>query len=447
MRILAALLAVVACGASGPAATAGQDALEVLTLDHALALAREHNRPTQAASLDEARAADRTAALHTQRYPAFDLKVFEGGFLSPLAFTFREGAFGTYPATGPIPFTDIEVESPRTLATGVLFTAVQPLTQLRRLSTGERLLDLERQIAAQKTRAAQQQAVGDVRRAYYGLQQVRAGLDAIGQALTQLEELQRVVGQYVERQVALEGDRLAVQTERARAEHTRLTLRNQQATLQETLNLLMGRDLAMRFDVEPLREAAPAPQDLDAVVARAREHRPAVLEAELNVRRADANLRLKRQERMPDVSLAFGMLRLFNVEVLPPTWAAASVLVSWEPFDWGRRSHEADERERTLEQARLGLEEARARVEVDVREKSRAVADARDALTVARLARDTAAERLRVATDRYRVEASLLKDVLEAQTALARTTQEYQQALGAFWTARADFDQAVGTDE
>jgi outer membrane protein TolC len=34
--------------------------------------------------------------------------------------------------------------------------------------------------------------------------------------------------------------------------------------------------------------------------------------------------------------------------------------------------------------------------------------------------------------------------VLEAQTAMARATQEYEQALGAFWTARADLEQAIG---
>jgi outer membrane protein len=72
------------------------------------------------------------------------------------------------------------------------------------------------------------------------------------------------------------------------------------------------------------------------------------------------------------------------------------------------------------------------------------VTEAHAAIGVAQLARDTAAERLRVAADRYKVEATLLKDLLEAQTAMAQATQVYQQALGTFWTARADFDQAVG---
>jgi outer membrane protein TolC len=137
-------------------------------------------------------------------------------------------------------------------------------------------------------------------------------------------------------------------------------------------------------------------------------------------------------------------VRLYNVEVIPQTVAAAGVLVSWEPFDWGRRRLERSGKARTLEQARLGLQEAHAQVTLDVNAKVRKVREAQGALQVAELKRETEAERLRVATDKYRVESALLKDVLEAQTAVARATQEYQQALGAFWTARADLDEAIG---
>jgi outer membrane protein TolC len=153
---------------------------------------------------------------------------------------------------------------------------------------------------------------------------------------------------------------------------------------------------------------------------------------------------LTERKRVPDVGVAFAFARLFNVEVIPETIAAAGVLVSWEPFDWGRRKLERIGKARTLEQARLAEQEAVSLVTLDVNAKHRKVQETRSALELADLARQTASERLRVATERYRVEAALLKDVLEAQTAVARATQEYQQALGAFWTARADLDEAVG---
>jgi outer membrane protein len=417
---------------------------DLLTLERAIDQAAAANRLTKIATLEERKATAAASALHAQRGPRLDLKTFAGGFLSPLDFSFQQGAFGTYPATGPIPFQDITVASPRSLGTAVLFTAIQPITQLKRIAMGEKLFALERDLDVEKTREQRQNVTGDVRRTYYGLIQTRAGLVAVGQALAQIEELTRVVEQYVQRQVALDSDLLSVRTERARAEHSRLVLRNQEQTLKERLNLLMGRPLLTPLEIAPLPDALPADADLDAAVAASRRTRPAIRQATINVSRAEQDLALKERERLPDVSLAFGFARLFNVAVLPPTTAAAAVLFTWEPFDWGRRRQEAVQRGHVLEQARLAQQEAEAQVELDVRVKARKAIEARDLLNVARLARETAAERLRVATERYRVESALLRDVLEAQTALARSTQEYEQAVGAFWTARADFEQAIG---
>jgi outer membrane protein len=437
------LLALVCLAIAAPPADA-QATADLLTLNRAVELALASNRPLQAAALDQQRQEDDVAALRTRRFPALDVKVFEGAFLSPVEFTFRQGAFGIFPATGPIPFADISVDSPRRLSTAVLFTAVQPLTQLRKISRGESLLKLGSDLVEEKTRERRQQLVADVRRAYYGLQQTSAGLAALREALTQLEELERVVAQYVDQQVALPADHLAVRTERARTDSQLLMLRNLQATLTERINLLIGRDLSTAFTVEPLAAPAIDQRSVEAAVASARTSRPAVREADLTVRRASADLDLHALDRLPDVSVALGVVRLANVDVLPRNVAAASLVLTWEPFDWGRRRHEADARRRSLEQARIGVLETQALVDLDVRSKARAVTEAHAAIGVAQLGRDAAAERLRVATDRYKVEATLLKDLLEAQTAMARAAQVYQQALGTFWTARADFDQAVG---
>ncbi len=417
---------------------------EVLTLDHAIELALLGNREVQMAGLDEGRAADDLASLRTKRRPVVDLKTLEGGFLSPVQFSFRQGAFGSFPATGPIPLADLTVDSPRQLSTAVMVTAVQPLTQLRKISQGETLLKLGGDLAVEKTRERRQAIVADVRRTYYGLQQARAGAVALREGLTELEELERVVRQYVAQEAALPADQMAVAAERARVDRDLLVVGNLEATLTERMNLLLGRDLATPFTVTEAIPADAPGGTLAEAVARAATARSAIRQAELNVRRAAEDLRLKRMDRLPDVSVGVAYLRLFNVDVVPRNVAAASLILSWQPFDWGRTRHETDARARTLEQARLGVQQARSLVELDVRAKYRALAEARETLRFTTRARETAAERLRVATDRYRAEAALLKDVLAARTAVAQATQEYQQALGTFWSARAELDQAIG---
>ena len=62
------------------------------------------------------------------------------------------------------------------------------------------------------------------------------------------------------------------------------------------------------------------------------------------------------------------------------------------------------------------------------------------------MAQATSREKLRVKTNQYHVQAALLPDVLQMRADVASSDDQYQQALLAFWTAKADFEQALGED-
>ena len=67
-------------------------------------------------------------------------------------------------------------------------------------------------------------------------------------------------------------------------------------------------------------------------------------------------------------------------------------------------------------------------------------------MRVSQLAVDSSREKLRVATNRFTHQAAMLKDVLTAQSAVAEGSNNYQQALSAYWKARADFERAIGRE-
>jgi outer membrane protein TolC len=132
------------------------------------------------------------------------------------------------------------------------------------------------------------------------------------------------------------------------------------------------------------------------------------------------------------------------VSVLPRNTAGVGLTLNWEPFDWGRRKHELTEREKTLEQAREGLREAESLILREVSDRFRKLREAQALLRVSQLHQEAAREKLRVATHKYKQEVTLYKDVLQTQTAGAEAQDQYQQALLAFWTARADLEKALG---
>jgi outer membrane protein TolC len=55
-------------------------------------------------------------------------------------------------------------------------------------------------------------------------------------------------------------------------------------------------------------------------------------------------------------------------------------------------------------------------------------------------------EKLRVRTNEYQLQAAMLADVLRVRAELADMDDRYQQALLTFWTAKADFEHAMGEE-
>jgi outer membrane protein TolC len=237
---------------------------EVLTLERALTLALEGNREIRNAVLDVTKAEDTLRAFRTQGLPQFSVYALGTRALEDISVRVPEGAFGDFPATGPIPATDTDVTTPAARKTLILGQVARPLTQLRNVSLGTRLKRANLEITRERLRAKRQAVEDDVRRAYYGLLRSQSGLAAAEEALAALRELDRVVEERVAQRVELPAGGLEVKARLAREEHEALSLRNGLVSGREQLNDLLGRPIDVPFSVDPVPEIAPYEADLEA---------------------------------------------------------------------------------------------------------------------------------------------------------------------------------------
>jgi outer membrane protein TolC len=427
--------------AAAATAAAGRQA-PVLPLEQAVALARQQNRPLQAARLDVASATHEIETFRAQRKPLFDVKVGTGTVVAPLSFRFAEGVFGTLPSTGPIPPTDVTITTNPRLSTVVFASVIQPLTQLPRIGHGVNAAELGAQVAAEQVRLQEATLVANVRKAYYAIVQAESAMRARAESLRYARELLRLTEQYESQRVVLPADVLAARAGVEEQEQQAAIAGRAAQGYREQLNILLGRDLDEAFTAEPFQPAVPSEVELRAAETTALEARPEVRIARLQARRAEAALGATKTPSMPDLSVAFEYTGFYGFEVLPHHGALFGVLASWEPWDWGR--HKADrERARIRQgQAALAVTETESMVRVDVRARFRALQDAFAMVHVSEGAREAARERLRVATDRFAQDAALQRDVLEAQARLAGADAARDQAVGAYWSARAEFERA-----
>jgi outer membrane protein len=426
-------------------------AVETLTLDQAIKIASQNNRSAKNAKLEVEKASDKVAALRTRRLPSFKLTTLVSQPLSTFDTNFEKGVFGTYPGIGPVPAENTVVTSSTNTTALMLAQVSQPLTQLRRIGLQIKQQEVGQQISQAELRATEQTIVNEVKRAYYAILQTQGATKAAEESVRLYRELDRVTGEYVMQQVALRTDQMDVQTRLAKAEYQVLTLTDQLSSQKEQLNLLLGRDVRTEFTVsDGLETAQVAMRETDLTQAhqRALAQRPEISEARLRVRQADLDRRAKKSEFIPDVSLTFSHISTFNYsDFAPRSVSGLGIQVEWEIFDWGRKKRELSEKARTVSQADNSLLETESQVLIEVNDRFRQLQEACQLIRIARLAQTQARANVQMATYKYRLDAVLLKDVLQTQTSLADANYEYQKALLSFWTAKADFEKALGEDK
>jgi outer membrane protein TolC len=368
--------------------------------------------------------------------------------LQSFDFVLQKGVLGVYPGTGPLPANDVHLKTPLEPTVMITGKVQQPLTSLIRIRRNLDTLRTGVELAREQMRANRQDTVREVKRLYYTIQQVESILQSAHETVALYKELGRLTENYVAGEVVLKSELLDVQTHLAKAEQSESVLEDQEATAKEQLNQLLGRDVLTPFQVQPVLDDIGNSTGLEAARQRALEQRPEIRQAKLRQTQAEQDLRAKKAEYIPDVAAEFNTLRFVNYGQFFPTGSnSVGVNVSWEPFDWGRKKHEAAEKQHSVDQARNSHQDAINSVLVDVNDKYRRLRQSETQLRIARLAQQTAIESLRVTKNRFAVQSVLLKDVLQGQVSLEQSNSDYQQALLSVWNSRADFERALGEDQ
>lgn len=435
----------------GSTAIAMSQETDAVTLDQAIKLAIENNRSAQNARIEVEKQTDKLAAAKTYRLPTFKVDSLVSQPLSTFDTHFAKGVFGTYPGIGPVPFEDTTIESSTKPTAVTVLQIAQPITQLKRIGLQIKQQQLEREISQSQVRETEQAIVNSVKRAYYAILQTRGQARAAEESVKLYRELDRVTGEYVMQQVALKTDQMDVQTRLAKAEYQLMTITNQLSEQKEQLNLLLGRDVNATFTVaDEIATAQALMRETDLVEARQRAlaQRPEIREARLKMQQADLDRRAKKSEFIPDVSVTYNYVSTFNQsDFMPRSVSGVGVQIEWEFFDWGRKKHEVAEKARTVSQANNSLLDVQNQVVMEVNAKFRDLHEACELIRIARLAQTEAHANVQLVAYKYKLDAVLLKDVLQAQTSLADANYDYQKALLSFWTAKADFEKALGEDK
>jgi outer membrane protein TolC len=301
-------------------------------------------------------------------------------------------------------------------------------------------------LAREGVRGQEQEITRQVKDAYYQLAQLQTQVESAKATVHALMALSTVMEQRLSAQTVLVSDSLTVKARLKQQRYQLLVLQNDSEVQKQSLNHLLGRDLRTQFTVEMQPAQDTAESDLEIARKQALEQRPELREARLQTKSAQLEVRRERAEYIPDLSLSVNYLSFQNVNFLPQNAGSAGFSLKWQPFDWGYKKHRIRELKAATEQTVLTEQDAEQRVLLDVDDKFRKLGEARMLLDAETDAREAAQAKLREVTDRFAQQSALLPDLLQQQSAVTQSDAQYQQALAGFWTARAEFEKAIGAN-
>lgn len=418
----------------------------VLTLEEALVLARSNNRDLKQWGFDVGKRREALGEARTHLYPRLDTSVLAAELLTPLDFTVKKGQFGTFPGTGPIPGSNTDLHTPARPIAIVSVTATQPLTQLIRIHlfvSAQRLKVDESQLSFDER---EQKLTDDVRQSYYQVLQSQIRYESQQSTVKYLEELLQLTDRRFRQQAALQADRLSAKAEVAKAIYQLTTIEDMLADRKEVLNHLLGRSVQTEFSVEPVPATLPEQEDLATARATALDRRPEVRLAANRKRQAELATTSEKTHYIPDISIQASYFSPANINFLPQNIGFVGALLTWQPWDWGEKRHKVRQASLTEQQAGLSVEDTMEKILLDVDSNFRHLREARSHVAVTEAVRDAEAEKMRNQKEAYSQQSILFSDLLKQQSSLADAESQYDQAVLAYWSARADFQKALGEE-
>jgi outer membrane protein TolC len=325
------------------------------------------------------------------------------------------------------------------------------------LYTGGRLGSLARAAEGERAAAGGDVAAGsadlslEARVAYWDLATALESERVLGESLAAFDAHAADAVNRERHGLAARNEVLAVQVERDRAELARIEAGSLVAVLKADLARLLDLPPETRVEpADPLEAPPPAEEDAALLVAAALEARPERAALAARMEAAAARERAARADRLPQAWLSAGYdYARPNRKILPledgfaDTWDA-TVTLSFNLLDGGRRAAAVDQRLSRTEALRRELEDLDRRIRFEVEQRLAEARAARAAVAVAERGLQSARESLRVASDRYRAGVILSSELLDAEAALLEAGLDRTEALARLRIMAARLDHAAG---
>ena len=304
----------------------------------------------------------------------------------------------------------------------------QPLYMGGKIRAYNQITRYAEDVAGEQLRADEQEVILSVDQAYWQVVSLRAKQELARQNLELLRHIDADMQKMIAQGVATKANGLTVSVKVNEAEMLLTRVDNGLNLAQMLLCQLCGLPLDSKPELsEQGLEAGAGPAEADVQVAFG--NRPELRQLETAVGIYDEKVKVERSVALPNLALTGGYLltnpSLFNgfERRFRGTWSVG-VALSVPLWNWGENRYKVRSAKADAEVARLRLDDAREKIEVQVSQASSQVEEARKRLALSLKNNEKADENLRTAQLGFKEGTITTSDVLAATTAWLQARTE-----------------------
>lgn len=435
------LLGLVLCQSAFPQ----QEAPMHLTLDQAidLALKQNHSIHLRSLSVDQMRSKKdeaRSNYLPQIKASGSILHVTElAGVQVPA------GAFGTFPATGPVPSTSLVIDQGSLTGYTGGVGLEQPLTQLFRIHQSNIAAKQDVLVAQTQLDQTQHAVALQVRQLYYNIlisqQKLQASQEQLAAAKTKGDESRSDV----QRGNALEIVTLQSDANILQAQQQSLTLRLQGEDLRRQLADLLGLPVRTRFDLDPATTA----QNIDVpsrkeAVQLALDQNQDLRAARQTLDKAKAGLAAAKDNYIPNLTALSRYSYQSGIPFLVHNFGTFGFTLSYELFDGGRREAQVREARTQVRSAEVAVDKLQSEIEVQVQAAYDRIDELKQMVDVAEQVVKVRTEAVRLADRQFEQNAALRSVKSQDYADLSNATASLLEANFGLSLAQADLKRTIG---
>jgi outer membrane protein TolC len=416
-----------------------------LTLPQAIDLALKQNRNVRLAQLavDDSRHKKEEARSAYFPHILNDSKVTH---ITQLAgVDIPAGAFGNFPATGPIPSQSLFLDQGSVTSYTSGSQLEQPFTQMFKIREANRAAAADINTAKVQVSQTRDAIALKVRQLYYGILVAQLKQQAAAEQVAASQvKLQESVDE-VKRGEALDVAVLESNASALDAKQTalvqRLQIHNLTLSLNDLLGLPLNTELTLDADTSAMSLAVPSREECIRI---AQENSPEIQAAKQTVIKAKAGLGAAKDAYIPDITGLARYSYQSGIPFLVHNFGTFGFSLSYELFDGGRRIAAIKDSRTLLSEAELNMEKVEDEVAVQVETAYDKVEQLRDLVGVAEEVQKARLEASRLTDRRFEQDAALASARAEAHAkAISATASSLEATLG-LSLAQGDLKRTIG---